>query len=91
MGKNEINYSCPCCGYLTLSDPFRGSFEICPVCNWEDDPVQLADPELQGGANEQSLNEARQNFKVFKASARKYIDDVRDPLNSEVPLKDETD
>ncbi|MFF1770133.1 CPCC family cysteine-rich protein [Streptomyces sp. NPDC058249] len=28
-------YGCPCCGFLTLDE--RGSYEICPVCFWEDD------------------------------------------------------
>ena len=49
--------ACPCCGSPTLSQ--RGAYELCDVCNWEDDPVQSADPEYAGGANRQSLNEAR--------------------------------
>lgn len=28
-------HRCPCCGFLTLDE--RGTFEICPVCFWEDD------------------------------------------------------
>lgn len=43
---------CPCCGNLTFDadDVFPGSFEICPVCYWEDDDVQFLDPEYRGGA-----------------------------------------
>jgi len=37
----------------------RGAFEICPVCNWEDDPAQSADPNLSDGANALSLDAAR--------------------------------
>nr|WP_175560490.1 CPCC family cysteine-rich protein [Janthinobacterium lividum] len=48
---------CPCCGAKTISEP--GQYEICEVCNWEDDPVQCAEPDYAGGANHVSLNEAR--------------------------------
>ncbi len=48
---------CPCCGSKVLHE--RGTFEICPVCGWEDDPAQSRDPALAGGANETSLNDAR--------------------------------
>ncbi|MEA3320951.1 MAG: CPCC family cysteine-rich protein [Bacillota bacterium] len=27
--------TCPCCGYPPLEE--RGNFEICILCNWEDD------------------------------------------------------
>ncbi|MBO9829905.1 hypothetical protein J7373_16760 [Xanthomonas sp. A2111] len=60
MNANEINPSlmpCPCCGNLTIEEP--GQYEICPVCQWEDDPVQSGDPGYSGGANELSLNQAR--------------------------------
>ncbi|MCQ2546441.1 MAG: hypothetical protein MJ161_02685 [Clostridia bacterium] len=51
---------CPVCGrhYFSKSN----SFEICPVCGWEDDRVQKEDPDYSGGANEMSLNEARQKY-----------------------------
>lgn len=54
--------ACPCCGYLTLSDWCSGSWEICSVCNWEDDDVQFRNPEYEGGANRESLNQARAKF-----------------------------
>src|SRR3569833_480962 len=28
-------FNCPCCGYPTLDE--RGDWEICYLCNWEDD------------------------------------------------------
>src|SRR5436305_8121773 len=55
-------YACPCCGFLTLEEPPPGTYEICPVCYWEDDPVQFDDPSYTGGANRVSLAQARQNF-----------------------------
>ncbi|QHC36517.1 CPCC family cysteine-rich protein [Komagataeibacter xylinus] len=48
---------CPCCEALTISE--YGDYEICMICNWEDDPVQSADPDFSGGANILSLNQAR--------------------------------
>lgn len=69
-------YPRPCCGFLTISEPPPGTYEI---CNWEDDPVQYNNIDFQGGANEESLNEARQNFKKFKASSLKYVKQVRSP------------
>jgi hypothetical protein len=60
-----VRYTCPCCGYLTLSQ--RGGFEICELCRWEDDGQD--DPhagEVWGGANGRySLSEARHNFKRY--------------------------
>jgi hypothetical protein len=41
----------------------RGTYEICSVCNWEDDPAQSADPDLAGGANAESLHAARTNWR----------------------------
>jgi anaerobic ribonucleoside-triphosphate reductase len=29
-------WPCPCCGYQVFTGP-PGSYEICPVCGWEDD------------------------------------------------------
>ena len=49
---------CPCCGFLTLEQEY-GSYVICPVCDWEDDGVQLANPTSAGGANSHSLAEAQ--------------------------------
>ena len=55
-----IDLPCPSCGFLTLEDCY-GSFAICPICDWEDDGVQLANPTSAGGANSESLAQAQQN------------------------------
>ncbi|HGM6067654.1 TPA: CPCC family cysteine-rich protein [Stenotrophomonas maltophilia] len=55
-----IDLPCPSCGFLTLEDCY-GSFAICPICDWEDDGVQLANPTSAGGANGESLVQAQQN------------------------------
>ena len=51
-------FPCPACGFLTFDEP-PGSYNICTVCGWEDDHVQLAYPRMQGGANRESLYEAQ--------------------------------
>lgn len=55
-------YTCPCCGYKTLSEERRGSYDICGICGWEDDDIQFRDPDYEGGANVESLREAQQNY-----------------------------
>lgn len=57
-----VLHPCPCCGFRTLLDEERGSYDICGVCAWEDDFVQYRDPDYRGGANWESLNEARAAF-----------------------------
>ncbi|MCV6637184.1 CPCC family cysteine-rich protein [Candidatus Albibeggiatoa sp. nov. NOAA] len=76
-------YPCPCCGYFTLSEKPSGTFEICPVCNWEDDNVQYDDPNYNGGANRISLNTARENFAKYGVIDREFISKVRPPTKGE--------
>jgi hypothetical protein len=56
--KNEL-YPCACCERKTLSESLYGSYEICEHCNWENDGIQADDPNYAGGANSESLNQAR--------------------------------
>jgi hypothetical protein len=70
---------------LTLTEELDRSYEICPVCFWEDDPVQNRDPEYAGGANHTSLNEARRNFARYGAVERRFIQHVRPPRPDELP------
>ncbi|MBT0729893.1 CPCC family cysteine-rich protein [Rosenbergiella nectarea] len=57
---NSSIHLCPCCNKYEFSED--GSYEICPVCKWEDDPVQEEDPTYGGGANVMSLSEARKAY-----------------------------
>lgn len=59
MSKKK--YLCPCCKKYVFADG-PGSFEICPVCSWEDDRVQAENPDYKGGANKMSLNECIKKF-----------------------------
>ena len=83
--REEKGYPCPCCWFLTLSEDTHETFGIYPVCNWEDDDVQFNYPDFKGGANEESFNEARKNYKKFAASSMRYVQDVRPPLPDEIP------
>lgn len=55
-------FHCPCCGYPTLAED--AGYEICELCNWEDDGQSDSDAdEVRGGPNaDYSLTEARRNF-----------------------------
>lgn len=55
--KDSSLYKCPCCSRFTLYE--RGAYEICRVCDWEDDPVQSTDPAYSGGANSSNLSDAQ--------------------------------
>ena len=79
------NFPCPCCGFLTMSECPQGTFEICPVCYWEDDIVQLKDIDYKDGANDESLREAKENYKNFKASSKDFLKYVRPPISDEIP------
>lgn len=47
--SETARYPCPCCGWIVF-DEEPGSYEICPVCGWEDDLSQLRFARM-GGAN----------------------------------------
>jgi hypothetical protein len=57
--REKANFPCPACGFIVFDEP-PGSYDICPVCNWEDDYVQLTYPAMSGGANKESLYEYQQ-------------------------------
>jgi Cysteine-rich CPCC len=74
------NYPCPACGFLTLEEP-SGSYEICSICGWEDDHVQLRFPLMRGGANKECLVEHQQDWvKWIPLSVQEYRGIRRDSL-----------
>lgn len=74
-------YTCPCCGYKTFEEQ-PGSFDICPVCYWEDELMQLRYP-LEKGANRFSLIEAQLNYEKNKVSDMELKIFAREPLMDE--------
>lgn len=57
----KVKHICPICGKHEF--PEENSFDICPVCNWEDDADQEENPDEENGANRMSLNQAREAWK----------------------------
>lgn len=76
------SYPCPRCGHRAL-DAMPCSYEICPVCFWEDDGVQFRWPTMAGGANEVSLIEAQRNYQDFGACNEHGRRFVRTPTEDE--------
>ncbi len=53
MKKIDVMYKCPVCG-----NEVNGEYDICDKCGWENDPIQTENPDMRGGANVMSLNQA---------------------------------
>ena len=79
----EDKYTCPCCGHKTLSNNNTLFHEICPVCFWENDPLQNKNPEYSGGANRVCLSKAKENYKKYGAVEEQFIKFVRKPNKGE--------
>lgn len=58
--KAGESYTCLVCGKYTFER--AGEFDICEVCGWEDDLVQLENPDEEDCANHMSLNQAREAY-----------------------------
>ncbi len=79
MKPIELNKYCPCCGYDSFDAKDRLEYSICPICFWEDDPIQFNEPKYEGGANRASLIQGQKNFKEFGACEKKMVQNVRKP------------
>jgi Cysteine-rich CPCC len=95
METPSNKYTCRCCGYKSLSslEPDIGIPDEgigCPICMWQVDFEQEADPDLQvqTSYNDVSLRRAQKNFIEFGASDKRVIKMVRKPTEQEV--KDST-
>ena len=71
-------YPCPCCGHLVYAEP-PGSDDICMLCFWEDDALQLRFPELGDQTNWVPLAEAQRNYAKYGAIEERFAGDVRKP------------
>jgi cold shock CspA family protein len=57
VANSESSFPCPVCAASIDGAP--RNYEICDRCGWEDDPLQFDDPTYAGGANSESLFDAR--------------------------------
>lgn len=67
-------FQCPCCDYFSFKQ--RGQYDICKVCFWEDDGLDLDRLDQISGPNHLSLREARKNFATFGACDEKMLKNV---------------
>jgi len=81
-------FACPCCGYKTFRQKPSGTYDICLVCFWEDDPIQLDNPDYEGGANRVSLRQGQKNFEKFGACELNMVKYVQPPTKDEARDKD---
>ena len=65
-------YTCPCCGHRTL--PSRGSYDLCPECNWEDDGQDDHDSAVvrYGPNGGLSLDDARARYRVSGGRVQRH-------------------
>ena len=75
---------CPACGFLVHGEPGYGSYLICPLCQWEDCAIQLANPLQRGGPNRESLVACQAGaLRRWPPSVKETVEDgeryVRDP------------
>lgn len=70
LGLTE-KHLCPVCRKHCFSE--QGSYEICPVCRWEDDPVQGKDHCFYGGANSLSVNESQLYYYLKDGAASEKL------------------
>lgn len=61
-------WPCPVCG----EEIIRHHHDICGVCGWELDIIQVDDPDYWGGANILSLNDAKKAFASFREENPSY-------------------
>lgn len=54
---------CACCGSLEVPKGEEGLYYICNKCGWENDEIQRDKPDYEGGANDMSLNQAKEAYK----------------------------
>jgi hypothetical protein len=77
-GRNG-KFQCPCCYHFTLDQV--ASYDICPVCFWEDDGTT---GEHGFSPNGVSLKEARMNYQKFGANTERDLKHVRPPTTDEI-------
>ncbi|MFC0821380.1 CPCC family cysteine-rich protein [Moraxella marmotae] len=58
--NKDGEFLCPCCQKTVFH--VNEEFDICPICLWQYEKIQLIDPDYCVGANTLSLNKYRKIF-----------------------------
>ena len=64
---NTSKVKCPVCGKYEFS--YSNSYEICPVCDWENEEYQIKHPDEEEGPNSMSLNAYKAAWEKKKQAA----------------------
>lgn len=65
-----IPHMCPVCGKYEFTE--YDSFDICPFCGWEDDNLQLENPDCEFGPNI-PLNAYKEEYKKLIEENPDYV------------------
>ena len=66
MATTTSKVKCPVCKTYEFS--YANSYEICPVCNWENEEYQIKHPDDEEGPNGLSLNAYKAEWKKQKVA-----------------------
>lgn len=72
--KINIMIKCKVCGMGDI----KNSYDICPYCGWESDPLQEENEDYIGGANEMSFNQ----YKKFCEDCKKDLQVANNSLEA---------
>lgn len=72
--ENKNFHSCPVCGHPVSNEPCS----ICENCGWESSPLQEEFPDIDGGPNTMSLNQAISAYKNGEPVGMKINQKARD-------------
>ncbi|MDZ4757998.1 MAG: CPCC family cysteine-rich protein [Bacteroidota bacterium] len=78
-------FECPCCGFYTLDQKAKNTFQTCPIFIWEGEGIQMDDVDYEGGANRVSLNIARESYVKYGVADIRHKDLARKPYIDEYP------
>ena len=82
---------CPVCELYNFTS--QGNYDICPICDWENDEVQINNYDYGGGANELSVNEFKVLYQLRnmneKADALRVIIDNHESIRESIFQKNQ--
>lgn len=71
---------CKCCGEYK----FNYEFEICPICGWQNDPIQNEDENFFGGANDLSLRKYKYYYNKGIKNVNEHFIKIANNFNENI-------